>query len=235
MLYHRFTRLVLVAPHTRFNKTSFSKEAVYTFNLNSANEPSCDRCQVLASLRVPINTDSTMYPYHVPSIHLSDISLNPQVGHTRNMNLGAEMQRRTSELSERRVRRAEEGTESDVESDDDYYQDRDDRGVDRRDYDYDDRRTRHDLPDAVFFRRDQDDLEIAHIERRVASATRALEEAKRDLNETKIRIRNRRREERQLLNERSRVSHSVPANEPFLDDERVGALPSGDIAMLTDF
>jgi hypothetical protein len=152
------------------------------------------------------------------------------------MNLGAETQRRTARRSVSSASSAREGTESDVESDDDYYQDRDDRGVDRRDYDYEDRHTRHDLPDAVFFRRDQDDLEIAHIERRVAEATRALEEAKRDLKETKMRIRNRRREERQ--HERSRVNHSVPANEfagPFLDDERVGALPSGDIAILTDF
>lgn len=132
------------------------------------------------------------------------------------------MQRRTAELAERRARRAREETDSDLESDDDYYQDRDDRGVGRRDYDYEDRRTRHDLPEAVFFRREQDDLEIAHIERRVAEATRALEDAKRDLKETKLRIRERRREERQQMNERSR-NHSTPAS---VDDERVGALPA---------
>lgn len=128
------------------------------------------------------------------------------------------MQRRTAELAERRARRAKEDTDSDLESDDDYYQDHDDRGV-GRDYNYEDRRTRRDLPEAVFFRREQDDLEIAHIERRVAEATRALEDAKRDLKETKLRIRDRRREERQQMNERS-STHSVP------DDERVGALPA---------
>lgn len=149
------------------------------------------------------------------------------------MNLGAEIQRRTAELAERRTRRAKEDTDSDLESDDDYYQDRDDRGVGSRDYDYEDRR---ELPEAVFFRREQDDLEIAHIERRVAEATRALEDAKRDLKETKMRIRDRRREERQQLNERSRVNHSVPEFlRPSVTDERVGALPSSDIAMLTEF
>jgi hypothetical protein len=173
---------------------------------------------------------TTMYPPYVPSIHLSDISLNPQSGHTRDMNLGAGMQRRLAELAERQAQRAKEGTtESDLESDDD-------RGVGRRDYDYEDRRSRRDLSEAVFFRREQDDLEIAHIERRVAEATRALEEAKQDLMETKMRIRDRRREERQQLNERSRVNQGVPEFvRPSVDDERVGALPSGDIAMLTDF
>ena len=174
-------------------------------------------------------------PY-VPNIHLSDITLNPQFGHARNMNLEAEMQRRTAELAERRARRADEDTESDLESDDDCYQDRDNRGVGRRDYDYEDRRTRRDLPEAVYFRREQDDMEIAHIERRVAEATRVLEDAKRDLKETKMRIRDRRREERQQLNERNRVNHSVPEfARPSVDDERVGALPSSDIAMLTYF
>ena len=175
-------------------------------------------------------------PY-IPSIHLSDISLNPyapQFGHPQNSDFGPEMQRRTAGLAERRGRRAKENTDSDLESDDDYYQD---RGVDL-DYDYEDRRTRHDLPEAVFYRREQDDLEIAHIERRVAEATRALEDAKRDLKETKMRIRDRRREERQQLNERSRVSHGASEFvRPSVDDvyEGVGALLSGDIAMLTDF
>lgn len=158
------------------------------------------------------------------------------------MNLETEMQRRTAELAERRARRAEEDTDSDFdsdfESDDDYYQDRDDRGVGRRDYDYKDRRTRRDKPEAVFFRRGQDDLEIADIEKRVADATRALEDAKRDLKETKMRIRDRRREERQQLNERSRVNHNVAEfARPSADDvyEGVGTLPSHDIVMLTDF
>ena len=134
------------------------------------------------------------------------------------MNIGSEVQRRTAELLERRARGAKEDNDSDFKSDDDSYQDRDDRG---RNYDYEDRRTRRDLPDeAVFFRREQDDLdalEITHIERRVEEATRALEDAKRDLKEAKMRIRDRRREERQ----RSRGL--------AVDDERVGALPSGDI------
>ena len=169
-------------------------------------------------------------PPYVPSIHLSDtipssIPLNAQFGHARNMNIDSEVQRRAAELVERMARRAKEDTDSDLESDGDYYQDRD------PDYDYEDRRTRRDLPDeAVFFRREQDDLEIALIERRVAEATRALEDAKRDLKEAKTRIRDRRREERQQLNERSRGSHSLPEFvRPSLDDERVGALPSGDI------
>jgi len=136
-------------------------------------------------------------PSHVPNIHLSDISHNPYS----------------------RARRAKEDTDSDFESDDSYYQDRDDRGVGRRDYDYED--TRRDLPEAeaVFFRREQDDLEIAHIERRVAEATRALEDAERDLRETKMRIRDRRREERQQSKERSRFNHSVPEFvRPSVDD-----------------
>ena len=146
------------------------------------------------------------------------------------MNLGAEMQRRTAELAERRARRAEEDSDSDLESDDDYYQDRDDRG--RRDHDYEDWLTRRDSPEAVFFRREQDDLEIELVERRVLEATRALEDAKRDLKETKMRIRDRRREERQQLNGRSRVNPEFAR--PSVDDA-VGALPFGDIAMLTDF
>lgn len=153
------------------------------------------------------------------------------------MNLGSEIQRRTAELAERQTlaRRANEDTNSDFESDDDYYQGRDDR---RRGYDYEDRRTRRDLPEALFFRREQDDLEIAHIERRVAEATRALEDAKLDLKQTKIRIRDRRREERQHLNERSHVNYSVPEfDRASVDDESVGALQAGDVlvAMLTDF
>ena len=90
--------------------------------------------------------------------------------------------------------------------------------------------TERELPDeAVFFRRDQndlDDLEIAHIERRVAEATHVLEEAKRDLREAKMRIRNRRLEERQ----RGRGNHSHPEFvRPSVEDERVGfALPFGD-------
>lgn len=176
-------------------------------------------------------------PY-VPNIHVSDISLNPytpQFGHTRNMNLGAEMQRRTAGLAERRARRAEEDSDSDLESDDDYYQDRDDGGAVRRDHDYEDWLTRRDSPEAVFFRREQDDLEIELVERRVAEATRALEDAKRDLKETKTRIRDRRREERQQLNERSRFNPEFVR--PSVNDvnEGVGALPFGDIAMLTDF
>lgn len=130
------------------------------------------------------------------------------------------MQRRTAELAERIARRTREDTDSDLESDGDYYQD--DRDVRGRNYDYEDRRTRRGLPDeAVFFRREQDDLddlEITHIEKRVADAARALEEAKRDLKEAKIRIRERRREERQ----RSRGSHSLPEFvRPSVDDERV--------------
>jgi len=155
-------------------------------------------------------------PPYVPSIHLSD--LNPQFGHAQNMNLGTEMHRHTAELAERIARSAREDNDSDLESDDDYYQDRDERG---RDYDYEDRRTRRDLPDeAVFFRREQEDLdelEIAHIERRVAEAARALEEARRDLNEAKMRIRDRRREERQ----RGRGGHSLPEFvRPSVDDGR---------------
>lgn len=147
------------------------------------------------------------------------------------MNIGSEVPRRTAELGERMARRAKEDNDSDLESDDEYYQDREERGRD-----YEDRRTRLDLPDeAVFFRREQDDLEIALIEKRVAEATRALEEAKRDLKEAKMRIRDRRREERQQLNERSRGSHSLPEFvRPSLDDERVGALPSGDICCDAD-
>jgi hypothetical protein len=40
------------------------------------------------------------------------------------------------------------------------------------------------LPEVVCFRRKQDELKIAHIERRVSGATRALEDAKWDLKET---------------------------------------------------
>jgi len=76
----------------------------------------------------------------------------------------------------------------------------------------------------VFFRRDQDDLddlEIAHIERRVAEATRVLEDAKRDLKEAKMRIRNRRREERQ----RGRGNHSLPESvRPSVEDERTRSM-----------
>ena len=120
------------------------------------------------------------------------------------MNLSSEMPRRAAELA----RRAEEDTGgSDIESDD------------NGDYEYDDRRTRRDVPEeAVFFRREQDDLEIALIERRVAEATRVLEEAKRDLKEAKIRIRDRRREERRQMKERSVAEHERPS----ADDERVG-------------
>lgn len=145
-------------------------------------------------------------PPYIPSIHLSDtaLPLNPQFGY---MDLGTEMQRRTAELAERRARRAD--LDSDLESDDDYHKDRD-------------RRTRGDLPEAVMFRRKQDELEIAHIERRVAEATRTLEEAKRDLKEAKERIRNRRREERQQLNEGSRGNQIAPEGvRPSIDDEIV--------------
>ena len=131
-----------------------------------------------------------------------------------------------AELVEHMAQRAKEDTDSDLESDGGYYQDHDPN------YDYKDQRTRRDLPDeAVFFiRREQDDLKIALIERRVAEATRALEGSKQDLKEAKMWIRDRRHEERQQLNERSHGSHSLPEFvQPSLDDERVGALPSGDI------
>lgn len=161
-------------------------------------------------------------PPYVPGIPLSDtIPLNnSQFGHTPN--LGIEVQRRTAELAERMGRRAKEDTDGDLEGD---YEDDGDR---ERDFNYEDRRTRPN--EAVFFRRDQDDLddmEIAHIERRVAEATRILEEAKRDLKEARMRIRNRRREERQ----RGRGNHSLPEFvRPSVQDERVGfALPFGDI------
>lgn len=164
---------------------------------------------------------SNASPY-VPSIHLSNALY---LGQTPNMNLGPEMQRRTAELAERRARRAIE----DAESDDGYHQDRDVRG--RRNYDYreEDRRD---------FRRDQDDLEIAHMERRVEEANHALEDAMRDLEETKMRIRNRRREERQPLNERSRMNNAMPEFvRPFVDDvyERVSALLTDNILILTHF
>jgi hypothetical protein len=128
-------------------------------------------------------------------------------------------------------RRAEEDNDGDFESDGDSYQDLDDRG---RDYDYEDRSTRRDLPDeAVFFTRREgvldDDLELGRIERKVAEAARVLEEAKRELKEVKLRIRNRRREERQQFG-----NHSHPRT--FVDDERVGCTAIRRyIAMLTDF
>jgi len=153
-------------------------------------------------------------PY-VPSIHLSN-ALYP--GQTPNMNLGPEMQRRTAELAERQAR----GAKEDAESDDDYHQDRDVRG--RRNYDY----RGEDMRD---FRREQDDLEIAHMEKRVKEANHALEDAIRDLEKTKMRIRNRRREERQQLNERSRMNNGMPEFvRPFVDGvyERASQQPIHD-------
>jgi len=153
-----------------------------------------------------------------PSIHLSDISPNPYTPQfdTRNRNIGAEMQRRAAERAEGRARRAEEDSDSDFESDDsdDYDEDSDDR------CDYEDQRTR---PEAVFFRREQDDLEIAHKERRVAEAIRALKDAKRDLRETRMRIKDRKREERQQRSRRasrSRVNLSVPSVDESTSQQR---------------
>ena len=83
-------------------------------------------------------------------------------------------------------------------------------------------------------KRDLDGLEIGHIERRVAEAEHVLEEAKRDLREAKMRIRNRRPEERQ----RGRGNHSLPEFvRPSVEDERVGVCTAirRSIAMLTDF
>lgn len=136
---------------------------------------------------------------HVPSIRLSNVH-DPYFGHTQNMNLEPEQRQAT----ERRARREED--DGDLESDDNYLQDPDHRSVRGcRDY------ARRDLPEAVFFRREQDNLEIALMERRVVEANRALGDAIRDLKETKMRIRDRRRDER------------LPE---FVDDvyERVGAL-----------
>ena len=148
-------------------------------------------------------------------IHLPvpDVYLPPQ-----SMNIGTMMQRRVAELSERRARRANEYDNSDFESDDDYHMDSADdyhpdsdhdmdvRG--RRDYDYseEDRQARRDLPQVVFFRREQDALDIARMERAVQEASRALDDAKRNLRETKMRIKDRRREERQQLKESSRLN-----------------------------
>lgn len=168
----------------------------------------------------PLTPTTTMSPY-VPSIHLSDASYN------QNMN---DIQRRVAELAERRVRMAMEDADSDV----DYHDDRGIRG--RRGYDYREKdwRARRDIPEAVFSRWEQDDLEIAHMEKRVVEADRALEEALRDLKETKMRIRDRRREERQLLNERGRASQSVPEFAHPNMYETVGALLSGHITGHTD-
>jgi len=144
------------------------------------------------------HSDMLNPPPYVPNVQLSDAI--SQFEHARNtMNLGTEVQRRAAELA----RRAEEDTVGiDIESDDDEGD---------GDYEYEDRRTRRDVPEeAVFFRREQDELEIGLIERRVAEATRVLEEAQRDLKEAKDRIRDRRREERRQMKERS-----VP-----VDDER---------------
>jgi hypothetical protein len=162
-------------------------------------------------------------PY-VPSIHLSDPSYNPYSGQM------PDVQRRVAELAERRVRMAMEDPDSDV----DYHDDRGIRG--RRGYDYreEDWRARRDIPEAVFSRWEQDDLEIAHMEKRVVEADRALEEALQDLKETKMRIRDRRREERQPLNERGRASQSVPEFPRPDVYERVGALLSGHITGHTD-
>jgi hypothetical protein len=151
------------------------------------------------------------------------------------MNLEFEMQRRATELAERRARRGKkEDALGDFESDDDYHQNRG-----RRDYNYGDEnwRARRDLPEAMFFRWEQDDLEIAHMEGRVTEANRALENALRDLEETKMRIRDRRREEKQQLNERNRMNHGVPEfARPFVDDvhERVDFLSPGDITSDAD-
>ena len=145
------------------------------------------------------------------------------------------MQRRAAELAGRRARRANEDyddADSEFESDDNYHEDNDDSDdKSRRDYDYREQ-GRRDLPDAVIFRREQDDLEIAHMEMAVVEATRSLEDAKRNLRQTKLRIKNRRREERQQLEEQSRKNRSVPElSRAVVDDghARVGALSSGDI------
>jgi hypothetical protein len=158
-------------------------------------------------------------------------------------NLGVLMQRRAAELAGRRARRANEDyddADSELESDDNYHEDNDDSDDNsRRDYDYREE-GRRDLPEAVIFRREQDDLEIAHMEMAVVEATRSLEDAKRNLRETKLRIKNRRREERQQLEEQSRKNRSVPElSRAVVDDghARVGALCRLAIsfAMLTRF
>jgi len=138
------------------------------------------------------------------------------------------MQRRATELAERRARRAKEDAKGDSKSDDDYHQNRG-----RRDYNYGEEnwRARRDLPEAMLFRWEQDDLEVADMERRVTEANRALENALRDLEETKLRIRDRRREDKQQLNERSRMNHGVPEFvRPFVDDvyERASQQPIHD-------
>lgn len=145
------------------------------------------------------------------------------------------MRRRAAALAERRARRAQEDENqfrdeigSDLGDDDDWdyvhHQDSD-HDMDDNDHHYreEDRHVRHDLHEAMLFRREQEDLEIAHMEMTVLEADRALDEAKRNLRETKMRIKDRRREERQqLVNEQRRVTEF---SRPFV----VGVSPSADI------
>ncbi|KAF8797609.1 hypothetical protein BYT27DRAFT_7247099 [Phlegmacium glaucopus] len=174
---------------------------------------------------------------HVPSIHLPDISYNPYLPPQiiPNMNLGAEMRRRADALNRRRAQREREDenedNDDDPANDDDWdhvqvhHQDYDHDMDVRRQYDHDyDRHARRDPREAALFRREQEDLEIAHLEGAVLEATRALDDAKRNLRDAKIRRRERRREERQQLEEQSHANRNVPELvRPFVDDvyERV--------------
>lgn len=158
--------------------------------------------------------------FNVPSIHLPNVSHNPYLP-SRNMDIRDMIKTHLDRLAEGRPRRY---YNRDFETDDDYS----DHNVDvrgRRDYDYREE-DRHVRREAESFTTEQDDLEIAHMEKAVLEARRALDDAKRNLMDTQLRIRDRRRGEMRQLRERDRVSHSVPEfTRPRMDDvyERVGA------------
>jgi len=188
---------------------------------------------------------------HVPIIHLPNVSHNPFLPHqpTLNMNIGADMRRHAAALTKRRARREQEDENQDqdeVYSDDDWdyvhHQDSDHdmnvRSLPDHNYREGDRRARRDLREDVLPRREQDDLEIAHLERAVLEANRALEDAKWNLREAMLRRRERRYEERQQFEEQNHANRSAPEFvRPFVDDvyEKVDALSSGDITSDADW